>query len=225
MTKNRSAGVALSDDRLTGGERHPLGAVLERVELRADEVGEHLRKPIVLASERRIAGRPVSRAQRPGAKGAQYPQHLVDASADVVRGDAHVHQHAVRVDDEGAAMRRPVLEQHAEGMAQLAEAVGDHRIADLGEMRIGSNQALWLKKLLVLAASTTAPSREEVVVALREGRELRRADEREVARVEEQDDPTAAVTRELEHDRRGLSADVRLQAVIGNGLADAERHS
>src|SRR5256885_9488838 len=43
---------------------------------------------------------------------------------------------SVRVDDEGAAVRRPVLLEHTEGTAQLPEAVGDHRIADLGEPRI-----------------------------------------------------------------------------------------
>ena len=37
-------------------------------------------------------------------------------------------------------------------------------------------------------------------------------------------DREAPVTRELEHDRGGLAADVRLKAVIGNGLADSERH-
>ena len=121
-------------------------------------------------------------------------------------------------------MRRSVLEQHAEGTAQLAEAVGDHRIADLGETRIDLKPGLVAEAAVGARREQDRALAEEVVVAFREGRELRRADEREVARVEEQDDPTAAVTRELEHDRRGLSADVRLHAVIGNGLADSERH-
>ena len=61
-------------------------------------------------------------------------------------------------------------------------------------------------------------------MALGEGRELRRTDEREVAGVEEQHDPATAVDGEIEHDRRRLPAEVGLHGVIGNVLADGERH-
>ena len=217
--------LALGDDRVAGRERHPLASVPEGRELRPDEVGEHLPEPVVLARERRVARAPVGRAQRTGPEGTQHPQDLVDAAADVVLGDAHVHQHAVGVDDEGAAVRRPVVEQHAEGAAQLAEAVGDHRVADVGEPRVGLEPGLVAEAAVRARREQHGLLAEELGVALREGRQLGRADEREVAGIEEQDDPAAAVTGEIEHDRRGLPAEVRLQVVIGNRLADSERHS
>ena len=63
----------------------------ERVELRPTRSGNTF--PSQSSSLVRVAlpGRPVGRAQRPGAKGAQDPQHLVHAAADIVRVDAHVH--------------------------------------------------------------------------------------------------------------------------------------
>ena len=104
------------------------------------------------------------------------------------------------------------------------ERVGDHRIADVGETRIRLEPCLVAEAAVRARREQHRVLSQEVGVALREGRELGRTDEREVAGVEEQDDPAAAVTRELEDDRCGLTAEVRLQGVIGNGLADSERH-
>jgi hypothetical protein len=110
-----------------------------------------------------------------------------------MRGDAHMDEHALRVDDEGAAMRRSVLGEDAEGIAQLAEAVRNHRIADLGETRIDLEPGLVTETAVRARREQHRALAQEVVVALGEGRELRWADEREVAWIEEQNDPAAPV--------------------------------
>src|SRR5262245_48588194 len=138
--------------------------------------------------------------------------------------DAHVQENATRIDDEGAAVRRPVLEKYVEGTAQRVCGVGDYRVVDAREARIRLEPGLVAVVAVRARRKNDRTLAEEVIMALRKRRELGRADEREVARVEKQDDPAAAVTRKLEHARRALPADIRLHAVVGNGLTNSERH-
>ena len=77
---------------------------------------------------------------------------------------------------------------------ELVGGVGDYRIVDAGETRIRLEP-----RLMAVVAVSARPDDdcslfEEVIVAFRKGRELGRADEREVARVEKQHHPTAAMT-------------------------------
>src|SRR5262245_10155 len=138
--------------------------------------------------------------------------------------DAHVQENATRIDDEGAAVRRPVLEKYVEGTAQRVCGVGDYRIVDAREARIRLEPGLVAVVAVRARRQNDRTLAKEVIMALLKRSELGRADEREVARVEKQDDPPAAVTRKLEVTRRALPAYIRLDAVVGNGLTNSERH-
>jgi hypothetical protein len=104
-----------------------------------------------------------------------------------------VHQDTGRIDDEGAAVGRPVLEQHVEGTAQLVCRVGDDGIVDIGETRIRFEPGLVAEVTVGARPENHSSLAEELVVEFSERRELGGTDEREIARVEEQNDPAAVV--------------------------------
>src|SRR5262249_37202436 len=107
---------------------------------------------------------------------------------------------------------------------QLVCGVGDYRIVDAREARIRFEPGLVAVVAVRASRKHDRVLAEEVVVALGKRREFGRADEGEVARVEKQDDPAAAVTRKVELARRSLSADIRLHVLVGNGLTHSKRH-
>src|SRR5262249_9602918 len=102
--------------------------------------------------------------------------------------------------------------------------VGDDRIANASETRIGLEPRLVAEEAVRTRPEHNRTLVKEVVMPLRERSELGRADKREVARIEEENDPPAAVTRQRKLARTSLSPDMGRDRLAGNRLPDSERH-
>ncbi len=109
--------------------------------------------------------------------------------------DDGVLQGALGIDDERAAQGHSLRQQHAVSVGRLASHVAEQR-----ERQRAAEVALDPRLVAVLAVGAGAEHRRaevlELVVVLGEAGDLRRADESEVERVEEQDNPLAAVVAE-----------------------------
>src|SRR6202000_1221823 len=116
------------------------------------------------------------------------PQDLVDVPAHREIVDAHMANDSLRVDDEGRAQRYPILfVENTERSGQLALRVGEHRERQLLQVRmILSPGEVDVVRVGAGAEHLRVPV-AEVRGAAAELRDLRRADEREVHRPEEDD--------------------------------------
>jgi len=74
------------------------------------------------------------------------------------------------------------------------------------------------------AATSEAPISLEVRAELLEGDELGRADEGEIARIEEEHEPAAPVLRQAKRLRAAHAADVGLERRVRSGGADLDVH-
>ena len=129
-------------------------------------------------------------------------ERLVDVAADRQVVDRDLPQDALGVDDEQAPKRHPlVLLEHAVGLADGVRRVGQKRDIDVAQAALGS-RGLHPGPVAVErvrgAADDGALDLGELLDAVAEGNDLRRADEGEVLRVEEEDHILALVLLEAD---------------------------
>jgi hypothetical protein len=147
--------------------------------------------------EQVFAGRPLGRAQPAGLERLQDAQRLFDRAADVVVGHDRVAQHAFRVDDEQAALcGAGFLVEHAVRPGDFLGEVGDQRVRRPGDAVL-VERGVEPREVRVDAVGRRPEHLGvefvELVEAIGQGQDLRRADEREIERVEEKDQPLALV--------------------------------
>src|SRR5579859_3033744 len=153
-----------------------------------------------MLSRVRISGRlegvftllPVARAQFVGLQRIEYAQHFLRTTADVQVGDVDEADDALRIDDEGGALRDAGLGiEDAECAGQLALYVRQHRKRQVTQLVLPAPPG----KMHVLAIDAHTVqlriTRAELLVELAEGGNLGRADEGEVLRPEEHHLPLA----------------------------------
>merc|ERR1719473_575251 len=120
----------------------------------------------------------------------QSAERLVHGAAEGKVVDGAVLDDALLVNDEEAAERDALVAEHLELLADLLLEIGDERVPKIAKAALLAVR-LHPREVRELAvhrnAGHLAAKFGELVVAIRERRDLRRADEREVEGVEEHD--------------------------------------
>jgi len=138
----------------------------------------------------------------------------------------HRAERARRVDDEGAAKRKPLvrsqlrlatLDEDAEGVSELAGGVGRHRIFYFSDALRGVVPRLMREDGIRRDRDNFGVQRLELRVELRELLELCRADEGEVRGIEDENEPPPAELREAHHLDFPLM--IRFKFEVGHRLA------
>src|ERR1700728_3923070 len=160
---------------------------------------------------------PVARAQLIGLQRVEHAQHFLGAAADIQVGDVDEADHALRIDDEGGALRHARLRiEDAERTGQLALDVRQHRERELPELLLVAPPG----EVHVLAVDAGAEqlriARAKLLLEVPEGGDLGRAYEGEVLWPEEHHLPLAG---------KALMAE-RLESavhVVGDDTGERER--
>src|SRR5690606_6464718 len=136
--------------------------------------------------------------------------------------DHHVAQHALRVDDERAAERSAVLEKDAVRLRDRVRRVGQDRVAHALETLVRLEPGLVAVVAVRARPENDGLLRRELVVKLTERLDLRRADEGEVTRIEEQHHPLATVVGERNLHRVLLPTNIGLRCELRRLLANLQ---
>src|ERR1700687_6226240 len=175
--------------------------------------------------ERGLARLPVARAELAGLQRVQYPQHLVDVAAHREVVDAGPADHALRIHDEGGPERHALAAvQDAERGRQLALGVGHHRERQALEIGVIAPPREVDEVGVVAHAEHLRIAVLEIAVPLAELDDLGRADEREVHRPGEEDQPAPGIAPvgDLREFTALLEADGGLQVALGETVANGQ---
>src|SRR3982751_298086 len=149
-----------------------------------------------------LSWRPVGRAKAAGLETLKDAKRLVDRASDVQVVDDRILQDAFRVDDEKPAKSNVrIVHQDVVFRGEASAYVRSDRVFD------ALNAVLVLRRLEPRAVRMDRVGRDtqdlctdalDLVKPVRKMDQFRRADEREIERVEEQDEPFALVVRKLD---------------------------
>src|SRR5215831_3019473 len=135
---------------------------------------------------------PIAGTELIGLQGIEHSQHFLGTAPDVEVGDVDEADHALRIDDEGGALRHARFGiQNAERAGELALDVSEHREGERAQLLFLAAPG----EVHVLAVDADTEqlciARTELLLQLAESRDFGRADEGEILGPEEHDLPLA----------------------------------
>src|SRR5262249_17103077 len=127
-------------------------------------------------------------------------------------------------DDEGAAHRRPVVGEHAEGPAQGMRRVGDNREVDFLQLLVPGEERLMTEEAVGAGSHDLGAALREIAGEGGERRDLAGAQAGEIGRIKNQHPPAAVESRQEKLAGAASRGAPALTLDPRRGLADGYSH-